>query len=311
MTTMITTDNSTHVLSSTDKLYDKVTDPVAFCTEIGKSLHVAYGMTSPHHGTIMAMTCMSDGISFSEYNRRYHPGGDMRASNMQAEFERRGGDIEWINFGDDGIKAVAKFKKKGKKAVEIEYTTEQAKLQVGDKFNKAGSNWKTNPGAMLRAALIRKAVKILDPSILSGYDPFDDTRDVVTVSDASVGTVDTKEARKAELDAMSQEPEKAPIDDGTVIDAEVETATDEPVEAEEKQIGETISQVTQEDLDRNAGPCTNDQLTELADLGQKSGFSLEVIQEEICKSASVDSPELMTFGQATKLTERLKANLKS
>jgi len=156
-------------------IYRNIADPLAFCTEIGKSLAVTFGLNSPHHGTVMALTCLSEGISPTIYFQRYHADGSMRASSMQAEYMRRGGAIEWIDLGDDSKQAKAVFSHPLLKTpLTIAYTIEEARRQVGDKFDKPGSNWATNPGAMLRAALIRKAAKIIDPGIVGGYDAFEE-----------------------------------------------------------------------------------------------------------------------------------------
>ena len=83
-------------------MYSKIADPLQYCSEMGKSLAVTFALNSPHHGTIMALTCMTEGISPPVYHARYHADGSMRASSIQAEFERRNNPIDWLNLGDDG-----------------------------------------------------------------------------------------------------------------------------------------------------------------------------------------------------------------
>ncbi|MCP4506863.1 MAG: hypothetical protein GY826_10775, partial [Fuerstiella sp.] len=156
--------------------YTNLTDTLKACKELGHALKNAFNLTSPHHGEIMMLTCLSEDISVSDYHKRYHGDGAMRASAIQAVFMQRGGVIEWDDLGDEGKVASATFchPQLMPKPTLIKYTIQDAARQVGDKMKKPGSNWLTNPGAMLRAALIRKAVKIIDPGVITGYDSFND-----------------------------------------------------------------------------------------------------------------------------------------
>lgn len=259
-------------------IYGKIQDTIAWCKEMGQAFHVTFGLTSPHHGTVMALTCISEGISPTDFHKRYHGDGSMRASSIQAMFLDRGGKIVWGNIGDDGKKAEATFShpRNQPEPLTIAYTIEDARRQVGPKFDKDGSNWKTNPGAMLRAALVRKAVKIIDPGIIGGYDDFSEfeqQQPLATVT-SSKPTESELQARRAELLAGSQNEQ--------IIDAVIE------------QPAATATTATIDEAPFDSGPqlSTTAQRAELYALMQKLGqkstppqsFTAEEVGEQIVKA---------------------------
>jgi hypothetical protein len=79
-----------------------------------------------------------------------------------------GWDIDWIQF--DAVAAIADFSK-GVKKVRVSFTSDDAKL-AGLLPAKAGSGWAKFPAEMLRARVISKATRMLDPRITQGrYTP--------------------------------------------------------------------------------------------------------------------------------------------
>jgi len=304
--------------------YAQIDQTIKACTDIGAALKTTFNLTSPHHGTVMMLTCMSEGLSVSDYNKRYHGDGTMRASAIQAEFMNRGGVIDWQELGDDGKLASAKFShpKLMSEPRLITYTIEDARRQVGDKMEKPGSNWKTNPGAMLRAALVRKAVKIIDPGVVTGYDSFNDLdySPPATPSAAVVGHDQAAvDARRAEL--LQQMNTTADTSESDVIDVVAEPVVEVAAETTE-QAAETPTEEppfkTEGAAEADpAGACTNDQLQELVNLGQKfpspqnsgQNMTLEEISSGLCEAAGVDDPTLMTYQQASDLIDRFREQL--
>lgn len=304
---------STQVQQHPIAAYQDIQATMTACREIGESLQVALGLNSPHHGVVMMLTCLSEGLSISDYARRYHNDGTMRAAAIQAEFLKRGGKIAWQNLGDDGQVASAEFSHPTlmPSPTIIQYTIEDARRQVREKMDKDGSNWKTNPGAMLRAALIRKAVKIIDPGVITGHDEFSDIDDG---SSAAVNPA-AREARRQELlqgmnttmaddapDPNDPVPGSALFGDAPQIEEpqpEQSSGEAEPVESGPD------------------SPCTEGQLNELAELGCQfqslvdpaRKMDLQEVAQGICRSANVASPELMTRDQADRLIAQFKGEL--
>lgn len=304
MTTALTTTNGGEMLPA----YQKIADPMAWCAEIGKAFHVTFGLTSPHHGTVMALTCLAENIPPTIYNQRYHGDGSMRASAIQAKFLERGGKIEWLNIGDDGAAAIAKFTHPNQpNGIDIAYTIGDAKTQVGDKLSKPGSNWATNPGAMLRAALIRKAIKIIDPGIIGGFDSFNEFADqtIETVKAAASGKKSQAERRK-ELEEQAATTITV-VEDPQTTNAVVQPTEDPVIDAViEPPPFATDAAAAADDSDL---PTTNELLQELVLLGKKmpsqtnpgSSMELAEVAAGVCKAAKVDRPQLATRGQIRKL----------
>lgn len=285
--------------------YKKIADPMAWCVEIGKAFHVTFGLISPHHGTVMALTCLAENIPPTIYNQRYHGDGSMRASSIHAKFLERGGKIEWVNIGDDGKEASAKFTHPNQPGgVEIKYTIEDAAKQVGDKMHKPGSNWATNPGAMLRAALIRKAIKIIDPGIIGGFDAFNEFADqtIETVKAVASGKKSQAERRK-ELEAEAAITTTTPVVENAKTTNAVVQSIEEPV------IDAVIHSPPFAPDDDSDLPTTNELLQELVILGKKmpsqtnpgSAMDLVEVAAGICKAAKVERPQLATRAQIRKL----------
>lgn len=310
MTTALTTTSGGEMLPA----YQKIADPMVWCAEIGKSFHVTFGLTSPHHGTVMALTCLAENIPPTIYNQRYHGDGSMRASAIQAKFLDRGGKIEWVSIGDDGKFASAKFIHPNQPdGIEIKYTIEDAAKQVGDKLNKPGSNWATNPGAMLRAALIRKAIKIIDPGIIGGFDSFNEFADQEPIRIATEKPGKKSQAdRRKELEAESTT---------TVVleSAETTNAVVTPAEeiidvVPESAPFETETTTTVDDSDEFVTP---ELLQEISKVGSKipspsgsgTGMTLKEITDGICKACKVDKPQAAKRGQIRKLIAKFRETL--
>lgn len=272
------------------KLYDKIDDPMQAVGELAKWFHQSkiMGVGSPGDGAVLAMTCMAEGMTPLDFVRKYHIVNgrpSMRADAMHAAFRSAGGRVRWIKTGDDKTEARAEFAIDGQK-LELAYTIDDGKAS-SDNFGKDGSNWSRDAGAMLRARLITKAVRMLAPELVTGmYDPseIDDTQPVATI-DATVESVSSTAAPVAE-----SEPAE-PVNDS--VDVPFETVVDEP-----------------------AAPakCSNDQLQVLAALGSKitnaetgKPWTMDEIATGICQFASVDDPADMTAKQADELIGRFKA----
>jgi len=294
--------------------YRKIADPMAWCVEVGKAFQVTFNLTSPHHGTVMALTCLAENIPPTIYNQRYHGDGSMRASAIQARFMERGGKIEWLNIGDEGAAAIAKFSHPSQpNAIEIAYTIGDATKQVGDKITKPGSNWATNPGAMLRAALIRKAIKIIDPGIIGGFDSFSEFADQQPTAPADKPAAKKSRAERAE----ELKNETAAVVTGETVatyTAEPETIIDAVIETPPFETATTATTTVPDDSEE---PATPDLLQELVTLGKKipspsgsgTGMDLREIADGVCKACKVEKPQQATRKQIRSLIAKFRATL--
>lgn len=129
-----------------------------------------FGADRAEQGKIMALTCMTEGLTPMEFSRTYDiVFGKLRKKSMAAfaEFRKRGGRVKWIETGEDGKLCSAEFTFEGQ-TVTMAYTMDQAR-QAG--LVKKDSGYDKNPGNMLRARVISNALGMLAPEIFAGeYD---------------------------------------------------------------------------------------------------------------------------------------------
>jgi len=138
--------------------------------QMGKHIHASglFEVKSPAQAITLLMLAASEGIHPVQAMRRFHViqgKPSMRADAMLAEFIRRGGRVRWTKFDSEAAAAV--FSKDGADT-EICFTMLDA-VRAGI---STGANWKKYPDAMLRARLISKAVRMIDPGAVAGiYTP--------------------------------------------------------------------------------------------------------------------------------------------
>jgi hypothetical protein len=107
-------------------------------------------------------------LSWKRENHLINGNITMKSESMLSGLMTAGWDIDWIQF--DSVAAIADFSK-GVKKVRVSFTAEDAKI-AGLIPAKAGSGWAKFPAEMLRARVISKATRMLDPRITQGrYTP--------------------------------------------------------------------------------------------------------------------------------------------
>lgn len=130
-----------------------------------------FGATKAEQGYVLALECIASKQTPLSWKKSNHLiGGSiaMKSEAMLAGLMDAGWDIDWHQF--DAQAAIAEFTK-GQKKVRVAFTAEDAK-QAGLIPAKPGSGWAKFPAEMLRARLISKATRMLDPRITQGrYTP--------------------------------------------------------------------------------------------------------------------------------------------
>lgn len=130
-----------------------------------------FGATKPEQGYVLALECIASKQTPLSWKKSNHLiGGNitMKSEAMLAGLMDAGWDIDWIQF--DAQAAIADFSK-GAKKVRVSFTADDAKI-AGLIPAKPGSGWAKFPAEMLRARVISKATRMLDPRITQGrYTP--------------------------------------------------------------------------------------------------------------------------------------------
>jgi len=276
------------------------------------------GVKTPGDGIVLAMTCMAERITPMEFVQTYHiiqGRPSMRADAMLAKFRSAGGKVVWLNVGDDGKEARARFSYGGDE-MEIVFTLVEAERLIGKKrLEDPDGNWFRSRGPMLRARLTSKALRIIAPELVSGTYLPEEIEESLPATETAEEKKAKLEARRAELKAMETEPvievEAVPAQpakrgrprktEETPTVAAANTADPIPdVPFEVAQIEVKAAEIFQESDE----PCTMEQLQKIVLLGEKLGMSIEEVRDKVCKAASVDDPTKMTFTQADKLVLR-------
>lgn len=171
------------------ELYQKITNPMEAAQQLGEwfARSGMFGCERVEQGQIMALTCLAEKCTPIDINRKYHliDGKlSMRTDYMLADYRARGGKCVWIETGDDGKLAKAKFAFDGNDVV-VSFSIEEA-TRAG--LIKPKSGWTTFPGAMLRARLVAKAMRMIAPEVIAGCVAVEEAEDSRTVPPKSTAS---------------------------------------------------------------------------------------------------------------------------
>jgi len=153
--------------------YDRIDSPMDAVKTMGDWIAHSgmFGCVKPEQGYVLALECIASRMTPLSWKRENHLiNGNitMKSESMLAGLMTAGWDVDWIQF--DAIAAIADFSK-GAKKVRISFTMDEAKQACLIPL-KPGSGWQKFPAEMLRARVISKATRMLDPRITQGrYTP--------------------------------------------------------------------------------------------------------------------------------------------
>lgn len=166
-----------------------------------------FPMPNPESAFMLMLICQSEGLHPVQALKRYHVikgRPTMRSDAMQAEFQRAGGKIEWIERTDKIVKA--KFSHASGGTVEVEWTLEMAK-----NAGLTGKDvWKQFPRQMLTARVISEGVRTILPGIVTGIYTPEEIQDLggQDIEDA-IMTAQPKTIGQAIAESETQKPEPA------------------------------------------------------------------------------------------------------
>lgn len=153
--------------------YDRIDSPMEAIKQMGEWIAHSgmFGCVKPEQGYVLAMECLASRqtpLSWKKENHLINGNITMKSESMLSGLMNAGWDIDWIQF--DAQAAIADFSK-GAKKVRVSFTADDAKI-AGLIPAKPGSGWAKFPAEMLRARVISKATRMLDPRITQGrYTP--------------------------------------------------------------------------------------------------------------------------------------------
>lgn len=163
-----------------------------------------FGCKNVEQGKALVLMAFSEGLPITEMRRRYHiiGNGDLspRADWMRSQIREAGWKYRWVKDGDDLKEAVMELERDGEK-FQVKFTMEDAQRQ---KLVKADSGWAKDPGAMLRARVTTKAIRMHIPEILAGYYTQDEYEDGLVI-DATSTPIEP--AEKFVIPKIAEKPE--------------------------------------------------------------------------------------------------------
>lgn len=233
--------------ASSISVYDKISDPLVYVEKMGEAFARAgvAGCTKPAEGVCLAWALMEMRMNWIQFSSEYHMvqgKPTLQAHVILARIRKAGGDVEWINDGDNLIESRAKFTISNR-TTELAYTMATAKTSG---VVKKDGNWEKSPAAMLRAALMRKAAKMLCPEVLTGdVDPEEfSSNEAAPATAAPVRSQAEIEKRRQELESevkstvsavLDHKAEEAPFDAAVELPATTTNTatTDKTAEANE------------------------------------------------------------------------------
>lgn len=172
-----------------------------------------FGM-QPEQVFTLCLVAQAEGLQPIEAMRRFHiieGKPSMRADAMQAEFQRHGGTVEWVESTREVCEAVFTHPVHAKKGFTVRVTFAELSA-AGVTSGKYGvkDNWKKFPRQMLRARAISEGVRAVDPGIVVGiYTPEEisdfDRRDVSIETTARVVTPEPAPKAKAVADELGMQ----------------------------------------------------------------------------------------------------------
>jgi hypothetical protein len=174
--------------------YDRIDSPMDAVKTMGDWIAHSgmFGCVKPEQGYVLALECIASRMTPLSWKRENHLiNGNitMKSESMLSGLMTAGWDIDWIQF--DAIAAIADFSK-GVKKVRVAFTSDDAK-QAGLLPAKAGSGWQKFPAEMLRARVISKATRMLDPRITQGRYTPEEVADFSNPSPAPSVTTTTRQ----------------------------------------------------------------------------------------------------------------------
>lgn len=225
----------------------------------------------------LMLLCQSEGIHPAQAVRRFHVINGtvaMRADAMLAEFQARGGKVQWIH--SDATMAKASFEHPQGGKLEFAYHIDEAKAAG---LVRPGSGWSKFPSAMLRARCISGAIRMVLPGIVCGvYTPeevldFDADKKPAPakkspaqekVQEAEIVTEVVIEKVEAPKVDPTPEPVNAPAAPSSAVEPLPITASVQPTQSSDvngKQVAEQLKAIR--DLSMKNGMKTPDEIREL------------------------------------------------
>lgn len=295
------------------QIYDKMADPLVAADKMAQSYAMVCGGKTKEEGFVIALTCMMEGITAIEFNRRYHMiqgKPSMRADALLAEFRGAGGRYKILENSPD--RAAISFTWEDE-TYDWEFTWEEAQASRWPWKNwkkpEEGlkDNWSTPTDRkdMLWSRLVSSSVKKLVPEIAAGcYTP----EELQDVADTPRSEVIQPEAtpKKTAIEVAKEKAAKVEtvVDaEYTVVDVEEHTVPFEAPPAKEEPKPAPKPRLTP----GSKGSVTEEQLARIFELS----LQLDVDKEGTLEPRKCKDWDELSFNQAKEIIMKMEEALKN
>lgn len=186
-------------------IYRKMGNPIEAAEQLGISLYKSamLGIGTKEAGTVVALTCITEGISPIEFVKRYHiieNKPSMKADYMVAEFQRLGGKIKIVQRDSEG--AAADFIWAGEtQRFAIDWKIIQQESFCWKKDGKTLTPRYAAPFSrtqQLWARLVSDSIRAICPQVNSGSYTPEETVDYLKIDEADPSVIDASFTRVEE-----------------------------------------------------------------------------------------------------------------
>lgn len=322
--------------NTTVSVYARIQDPLRFVTEFGMSLAKSqmFGCSNPEQGHVMAMACLTEGISPVEVAKKYHiiQGRlSMRSDAMLAKFREIGGKHRVIQR--DSQAAEIELTIDGQTQT-FRFTFEEAKQEkfvYGKDGKTLKDNWATPRGQMqmLWARVASDGVRCMAPEVNAGTYTPEEVKDFTDsngsgnvgggVNGSGAGFLRAGSVQFPSTINTSGQPEG----EAAVIDAEYRVVPDAAAPLESvtqastaasppagKESQNFVDPSGYAEVTAGEGYCTAEQSAAIRNLYVELVVPYEV-QEGILRKRNVQSLRNLTVQQAAEIIAGLEAKRKA
>jgi hypothetical protein len=205
-------------------LFQRFADPMKAIEQMGAFISESgmFGKMNKQQGSVLAWHCLTKNKDPFEFKREFHILEDgqitKRSDSMAADFIRHGGKIKWISDLNDDQEAKATFITRDGDSYTWAFSMKDAKGYSDTRDGFLKKNWRDSTPDMLRARLLSKSIRILDPEVNAGVYTPEELREsqAAQLPPAATGLFD----RQTQPDAPQTTQTDGPVQTtATVIDS--------------------------------------------------------------------------------------------
>jgi len=268
-----------------------------------------FGCDNVDQGMVIALTCMSEGITPLDFQRRYHiiqKRPSMRSDAMLAEFRNHGGTHKVIERTTDAAEVElihAPTKTSGKFRLTWEDAQNEDFTKGKDGEIKDNYAYPRKRMQMLWARVISDGVRTLMPEIVAGIYTPEEVQDIV---DVEFTTASNGAPKKTAAEALAENAKRAAVEVEQPTAAEAATVND-AIDAEFDVIGaEDIADQPATDEAPWGDMASNAQIELIREMYTKCGITHEQ-QEKALKKRGINSLKLLAKEDAAEIISKLQA----